>query len=153
MVTPLVFTSGLTERLVLLILNKLQGWRRFQLLMILNRCRLICWAVRVDHIHYHFHNLYCGTVVLSQIQFLILMWTGLNMFICPSGHFQKVITIEECNVDHVEDYWRSVCASNVDPIIYLLYSTVPNTEQSVQSPGKCISIHSWSCCMCVVWLS
>ena len=64
------------------------------------------------------------------------------MLVCPSGGFIEVVIIEECHVDLVEDHCRSVCASCLDPIVYFLYGTIPNTKQSVQLPGKCIIIHS-----------
>ena len=55
---------GVDGEWVLLILYNLKGWRRFQLLMILSRCRLIWWVVLVGHNHHQFCNLHHGTLVL-----------------------------------------------------------------------------------------
>ena len=64
------------------------------------------------------------------------------MFICLSGHFNEAVPIEECLMDLLEDCCRSVCASYLDPITYLMYITVPNTEQSVWVPFEYISIYA-----------
>ena len=56
------------------------------------------------------------------------------MLICPGGHFTKVVTIKDCNVDIVKDHCSSVYTSWVDPVMYLLYGTVttPNNLSNSQ---------------------